>query len=147
MRPHSIELFEKTYLASIALSIASTVFTWSEVTASMRAASSSGVALGSSGMIASVAISNLVSLLLWYFVARRASNIAKWIYVVITAIGLLMVLNLLVGSTNGIRLAMVSGLIVTALQVFAAWLLFKPDAAAWLESEGANGPGDPSTFE
>ena len=147
MRPQSIELFEKVYLGSIGLSIVSTVLTWSEVTASIQTASSNGVALGLSGMIASVAISNLVSLLLWFFIARRASNIAKWIYVVITAIGLLMMLNLLVNPVNGFRLTMIGGLIVTALQVFAAWLLFKPDAAAWLESKGANGPGDPSTFD
>ena len=42
---------------------------------------------------------------------------------------------------------MIGGFVATALQVFAAWLLFKPDAVAWLESKGANGPGDPDTFD
>ena len=147
MRPQSIELFEKVYLASIAVGLVNTALSWSQLTASVQQANAGNVVLGSGAMIVSIALGFVISLLLWFFIARRASNIAKWIYVVITAIGVFGLLSSLANPLAPKGLAMIGGLAATALQVFATWLLFKPDAAAWLESKGANGPGDPTTFD
>ena len=147
MRPQSIERFEKVYLGSIALGLVNTALNWGELTASVQKATTGGVVLGPSVMIVSIALGLVISLLLWFFIVRRASNVAKWIFVVITAIGVFGVLSSLVNPSAPKGLAMIGGLAATALQVFAAWLLFKPDAAEWLESKGASGAGDPSTFD
>ena len=148
MRPQSIELFEKVYLGSIGVGLVNTALSWGALTASVQAASLKGAAaLGSGLMIGSIAFGLIISLLLWFFIARRASNVAKWIYVVITAIGVFGVLSSLANPLAPKGLTMIGGMIATALQVFGAWLLFKPDAVAWFESKGADGPGDPSTFD
>ena len=44
-------------------------------------------------MIVSIVVGAVISLLLWYFVARQAAVVAKWIVVVFFAIGLLVVLS------------------------------------------------------
>ena len=147
MRPQSIELFEKVYLGSIALGLVNTAFSWGALTASLKTVGDGAMTMGPGVMVGSIALSLVISLLLWFFIARRASNVAKWIYVVITAIGVFGVLSSLANPLTPKGLTMIGGFVATALQVFAAWLLFKPDAAAWLESKGANGPGDPDTFD
>ena len=147
MRPQSIELFEKVFLGSIALGLVNTALSWGALTASLQGAGNPAATMGPSLMIFSIALSLVISLLLWFFIARRASNVAKWIYVVITAIGVFGVLSSLANPLMPKGLTMIGGFVATGLQVFAAWLLFKPDAVAWLESKGATGPGDPSTFD
>lgn len=94
-----------------------------------------------------VVVGILVPLLLWYFIARRASNVAKWIYVVLTALGLLGFVSSLANPLVAKGVITVLGLNTVGLQFYAAWLLFRPDASAWLDSRGANGPGDPKSFE
>ena len=79
-----------------------------------------------------MAISLLIPLLLWYFIARRASNIAKWILVVMTLLGLLFV-NLDAGQLGS--LAGIASLTVTILQLVAIVLLFRADARAWLSDD------------
>jgi hypothetical protein len=147
MRPQSIELFEKVYLGSIALGLVNTALSWGALTATLQNAGNAAVAMGPGLMIMSIAISLVISVLLWFFIARRASNIAKWIYVVITAIGVFGVISSLANPLAPKGVTMIGGFVATGLQVFAAWLLFKPDSVAWLESKGENGPGDPSTFD
>ena len=147
MRPQSIELFEKVYLGSIALGLVNTALSWGALTASLKTVSDGAMKMGPGVMVGSIVIGLVISLLLWFFVARRASSVAKWIFVVITAIGVFGVLSSLANPLTPKGLTMIGGMIATALQVFAAWLLFRPDAVAWLESKGENGPGDPSTFD
>jgi drug/metabolite transporter (DMT)-like permease len=79
-----------------------------------------------------MAISLLIPLLLWYFIARRASNIAKWILVVMTLLGLLFV-NLDPGQLGS--LAGIASLAVTILQLVAIVLLFRADARTWLSDD------------
>ena len=147
MRPKSIELFEKVYLGSLALGLVNTVVNWGQLVASAEKAGAGAASVGSGIMIGSIVGGMAISLLLWFFIARRASNVAKWIFVVLTAIGIFGVLTSLISPDAPKGAAMIGGVIATALQVYAAWLLFRPDAAAWLDSKGTNGPGDPSTFE
>ena len=147
MRPQSIELFEKVYLGAIGVGLVNTALSWGALAASVQNAGGSAAALGPRLMIGSIAIGLVISLLLWFFIARRPSNVAKWIYVVITAIGVFGVLSSLANPLAPRGVTMIGGFVATGLQVFAAWLLFRPDAVAWLESKGADGPGDPSTFD
>ena len=146
MRPASINLFEKLYLAAIALGIVEVVFGWSGLVAEARARLPQAREMAETVAATSAVVGILISLLLWFFVVRRPSVIAKWIVVLFAAISLYSLLGAVVaGGSSAMRIAL--GFAGTVLQVFAAWLLFKPDAKAWLESRGAEGPSDPTTFE
>ena len=147
MRPKSIEMFEKVYLGAIAIGLVNTVISWSQVSAILADPRMRAVGMGSGTLVFGVVVGMLIPLLLWYFIARRASNVAKWIYVVLTALGLFGYLSSLANPLVPKGLITVLGLVTVGLEVYAAWLLFRPDAAAWLESKGADGPGDPTAFE
>lgn len=147
MRPQSIQLFEKVYLGAIAIGLVNTVLSWSQVDAMLADPRMQAAGLGTGTLVFGLIVGILVPLLLWYFIARRASNIAKWIYVVLTALSVFGFLSALANPMVPKGLVTVLGALATGLQVYGAWLLFRPDAAAWLDSKGAEGPGDPKTFD
>ena len=147
-RPHSIELFEKSYLASIAVSTIALALGWSTISSRLEGdLGGASASAGSTIIIGSIVVGYVVSLLLWFLIARRASNVAKWILVVLTAIGLFGTLTTLFVPSEPKDLNFALNALATAIGVYAAWLLFRPDAVAWLESRGASGPADPTTFD
>ena len=146
MRPHSIVLFEKLYLAAIVIGILNTVLSWSQVNAMIADPRIQAAGMGSGTLMFGLIVGLLIPILLWYFIARRASNVAKWIYVVLTALGLFGFLTSLANPMASKGLIMLLGAVAMVLQLYAAWLLFRPDAVAWLDSKGASGPPDPDTF-
>lgn len=93
-----------------------------------------GVALG---------IGFALSILLWYFVARKASNIAKWIYVMVMGFGAVSTLTSLNDPTSPTGLALAISLVSTALTALSILLLFRPDARTWFGKDAV----DPRTFE
>ena len=144
MRPQSIELFEKVYLGALAISLISVALSWSETVLEFDARlPGNGAAFAAGAM----AIGFALSLLLWWLIARRASNPAKWVLVVLTAIGLFMFLSSLFLPTVPKDLNFAVSTVTNLLGVYAVWLLFRPDAVAWLDSKGIDGPGDPATFD
>ena len=148
MRPQSIELFEKVYLASIAISLVAVAVGWQRLTAESHAR----LATVSEGTVQGVLIGTAVlvfgiALLLWYYIARKARNVAKWVLVILTALGVYTTLKEIVFSTVPKDLYFAFNAASTLLGVYAVWLLFRPDAVAWLKSKGADGPGDPKTFD
>ena len=148
MRPQSIELFEKVYLASIAISLVAVAVGWQRLTAESHArlaTVSEGTVQGV--LIGTAALVFAISLLLWFLVARKASNVAKWSLVALTAWGVYSLLKEIVFSTVPKELDLALNAVSTLLGVYAVWLLFRPDAVAWLKSKGADGPGDPKTFD
>ena len=147
MRPKSIELFEKVYWGGTALGLVIAALNWGNVTATFNTPEARSLGMGSGFLIGTIVVNLIISLLVWYFIARRASNVAKWIYMALTAIGLFIVLRSLANPTAANGLPLAGNLVVIGLQLYCAWLLFKPDAVAWLESRGADGPGDPTTFD
>lgn len=91
--------------------------------------------LGSGFLVGTTVFSLAVMLLLWYFVSRRASNIARWILVVFTLLGLLF----LPGSLGLFgTLATILTLAITALQLAAIYYLFQPDAKAFFAGGARN---------
>lgn len=147
MRPPSIILFEKVFLAAIVLGLVNSLLFWGSMTEVLDDPAMKAAGMGTGFMLFSVLIGTAISLLLWYFIARRASNVAKWIFVVILALGVFgMVANLTNPAVpKGAQL--VGGFVSLLLQLYAGWLLFKPDAKAWLESRGTEGASDPSVFD
>jgi glucan phosphoethanolaminetransferase (alkaline phosphatase superfamily) len=138
MRPASIVNFERLYLGALALGVANTILSWDQALASIRAQPNSAV-LGPNFLLITAVAGVLIQLLLWYFIARRASVVAKWIFVVLFVIGLVAFVAGLArtgfpGGVEGIL-----GVLTMLMQVAAVWMLFRPDANAWF-SDGRGGP-------
>ena len=126
MRPTSIVLFERLFLLSLAIALVNGFLQYDALVAQVgNDPALAQLGWGSGAILVVMAISLLIPLLLWYFIARRASNIAKWILVVMT---------LLDAGQLG-SLAGIASLAVTILQLVAIVLLFRADARAWLSDD------------
>jgi len=133
MRPSSIIRFDRLYLASIVFGLIATILEWPAMTARLEG-DPQLAALAPMPLIVAVGaqvIGIALSLLLWFFVTRRASNVARWIVVVFTVLS---VGALLYGISNGAIDNGVAGftqMLATALGVVATVNLFRADAVAW----------------
>jgi hypothetical protein len=144
MRPASIVQFERFYLGAMGVGLINNVLSWNQTQAMMADPALNPAGFGSGFQLGIMAISIAISLLLWYFIAKRGSNIAKWILVVLFGIGLIGILMSLSTMMAMGPIAMVLSLVGFAMQAYAVFMLFKPDAVAWLE--GGAGPTNPDTF-
>jgi hypothetical protein len=146
-RPASIVLFEKLYLVVIVIGIVGVGLSWNSLSA--MAGNQPGVPESAAQgiLIGALAFGFLVPLLLLYFIARRASNVAKWIFVVLTAFSVYSFITTISNPAvpKGVLLAI--NAVNLLLTLYCAWLLFKPDAKAWLESRSTDGSADPTTLE
>lgn len=147
MRPASIVGFERFFLASLALGLINSVLSYRSSMALVQADPAMvEMGFGSGFIITTLAFGFGIPLLLWFLIARKASNVAKWIVVVLTAIGMLsIVMSFSTLAERGSVTVLIS-LVTLALQLFAIYLLFRPDAKAWLESKGKIGTTDPGIF-
>lgn len=143
-RPPSIILFERLFWSSILVSVVTTIVTWSNMAAEFDREAGAGRSAGSFGVVFVILVISLaIVLALWYAIARRGSNVAKWIYVVLTAIGTLQALAALFGPAETGALSLAGSLLSTALSVASAAMLFRADAVAWLSGKP---PVDPGVF-
>lgn len=143
MRPQSIVMFERLFLAALAISAISTFIVYDGVARALATdASMQQLGLGSGFLIGLLVASFAIYLLLWYLIAHKAANVAKWILVVLVALGILTSLPGLLQASFDV--AMLSGLAALALEVGAVACLFRGDASAWLRGEQAAGP---ATFD
>lgn len=125
MRPQSITIFERLFFTGLAVSIANFAMTFS----SMSEATVAGLSVTTTPLIAGFCIGTAIYLLLWYFIARRASNIARWVLAVVFTIGLVGLPSIIappMGQTKLLALA------VTVLHLVAIISLFQKSASAWL---------------
>lgn len=127
-RPRSIVMFERLYLAAIAIGLLTTAFLWSSLRQKVAAQEAM---LGSWFLPATIVIGFAISLALWYFIARRGSVVAKWIATVLVALGIAGVLFTMLMGRYSWDASGVIGLIRVALQIGAIWFLFRPDNRAW----------------
>ncbi len=148
MPPPSITRFSRLFLISVGIGLINTVLSFSK-TQAMLAADPEMAELGlGSGFIMSIAFIGLaIPLLLWFFIARRASNFSKWILVVLTGLGLLMMPSTLSSADQIGYVWLFLAIAVTALQLMAIYYLFRADAREWLEGDKKRGQVDPTTFD
>ena len=147
VRPHSIIRFERFFLASLVLSLINMIISFSH---SMKLLNADPIIGGTNYaavmLILTLGISLGIQLLLWFFIARKASNVAKWILVVLTVLGIVTSIPSLGAlASQGIGILTIA-VIITSLQIIAVIHLFRPDAKAWLESGGKTGP-DANVFD
>lgn len=135
MKPKSIQAFDRLYLGALAVGAINNVLHWDVSRAALQA--QPAMPFGPAFLAVTTAIGFLIPLLLWYFVSRRASTIAKWILVVLFVIGLIgFAVGIAGGAATAGGLAVMIGVIATALQAAAVWMLFRPDATAWFSGRG-----------
>lgn len=142
MRPASIIMFERLYLGSVGISVVSVVIGFQAIGADF--AQEPGIAelgLGSGFLGAFMAIGLGISLLLWWLIAYKASNVAKWILIVLTGLGLISVPGTFLGPWDA---ATILSLASYALTIGAIVYLFADDAKAWFRGERS---ADPTAFD
>jgi chromate transport protein ChrA len=133
-RPVSIVNFERVVLASLALGIAGTFLARDVMLAE---ATKQGV--GSGFVFGVQAVMIAINLALLWFVARKASPVAKWIYVVLTAVfTVLGVIGLFNPDSPLSTLSRIIAAVGYGLSLISIWLLFRPDSNAWF-SDGRGG--------
>ena len=141
LRPRSIINFERCYLGSLLLGFVTLALTWNtQIEALQRtpATAQMGDNFIYTSLLGGITLGAVITLLLWYFAARRASVVAKWIIVVFFALGALSLLRQLAAGTIPSGLGGVLSIANFVLQAVAVWLLFKPDAKAWFATRGAS---------
>lgn len=144
MRPKSIILFERLYLASLVIMTINFFWSFDGMVAQIQRDPAMGsLGWGEGAMIAIFAVSLTISLLLWFFAAHRKSVIAKWILVIFAMIGLVSLFGTF-GSVSAVQL--IAPVLVTALQTAATILLFRADAKAWF-AENDLDEVDPAAFD
>lgn len=131
MRPKSIVLFERVELLAILLGIAGAALGMERTVAMVRQ-----FGFGMGFVVVVQAVSVAVMLLLLYFIARRGSIVAKWIFVVFVVLG---AINILL-NFNVVLAQGTSAIVSVAqmlLQLFGVFLLFRPDTGPWFDDRAA----------
>ena len=135
MRPPSIVMFERLFLASVVLSVASFAIGFGDFSAQVaNDPAMQQLGLGDGFVIGLAAAGYAIYLLLWYLIARKAANWAKWVLVLVLVLSLLSLPGALTRPWN---LSTLSAVAIFALQVAAVVFLFRPDAKEWLGGKGA----------
>jgi len=136
--------FERLLWTSFAISVVTTFLAWNDMMAEIErgaAGMRSSTAIGITVVILAVTLAILLAL--WFAIARRGSNVAKWIYVVLIALGTLQTIASLFQPNSLSGLWLGTTLLTTALSVASAAVLFRADAVAWLTGKP---PVDPGVF-
>ncbi|MDH7638849.1 hypothetical protein [Sphingomonas oryzagri] len=143
MRPRSILLFERIFLVYVLSGLASGIWSMLHISSFVPAGMPPRMmAAMPVFMIGGVIGTLVVDLLLWFFIARRGADIARWIFVILFALGVVGVLRSLFGHPQFMLPAMVMLITVARLVLdgICTALLFRPDAVRWFK--GQRMPGD-----
>jgi len=135
MQPPSILRFSRFFLISLGLAAALTVMTFDSLKASLIRQDPAAASLGDGVLGMSIALGLGVMVVLWYLIARRGSNIAKWVLVALTAVSIFLQLPKLGAVAANLDLVAVLSLLAAAGQIYAIAMLFRADARAWLGRE------------
>jgi prolipoprotein diacylglyceryltransferase len=131
-------VFERIFLVYVLVGVASGIWSMLHISSFLPAGMPQPMlAAMPMFMIGGVIGTIVVDLLLWFFIARRGADIARWIFVVLFALGAVGVLRSLLGHPQVVLPATV--MLVSALRLvldgICTALLFRPDAARWFKGE------------
>ncbi|MDB5703610.1 MAG: hypothetical protein JWN66_726 [Sphingomonas bacterium] len=127
-RPRSIVMFERCYLAAFVIGALNTILAWSSTRAQLQ---QQEAVLGAWFLPAVTLIGFGITLLLWYLIARKGSQFAKWAATVFLVLGLLGLAITLPFGTYPKGINGVLGIVTTAFQAISVWFIFRPDTAEW----------------
>ena len=150
MRPQSIVRFELAYLGSVVLWLVNLALGWKARLGTLEsnpafAGNPQMAELAQTMMIGTTVVMLVLWLLLWYFTARRASEVAKWVIVALFGLSVIGLPFTLMSYPVVGALSTVLSLAAFALTAYSVWLLFRPDARAWFA--GDTSESDAAPFE
>ena len=147
MKPVSIQRFTQCLLGSVAISLIQ-IWNGFDHMRETVVANPEAAAISDEVLVAGSVIGIGVLLLLWFLIAMRASSVARWVLVALTAIGLLSVPSVLAKAKGdgAVDLALAIGAIT--LQLGAVGMLFTHESRDWLagrthsdsDDRSGNGP-------
>jgi hypothetical protein len=135
MQPRSIALFSWLFLASLALTAALSAFSFSALKAALVRQDPGAAGLGDGVLILAVAVALAALVVLWFLIAHRASNIAKWLLVAFTLVSLALQPPRLMAILSSLDPVALLGLLAALGQLIAIAFLFRTDAREWLGRE------------
>jgi len=134
-KPKSITTFNRLNLAATLVGI---VNIFAHYTLLRNLAISDGAS--PAGPILGVFFLIISYLIFWLFIYRRGSNIAKWLFVALTAVSVAMIpFNLRGVIAVGVVYAVID-CIAFVLQIAAAAVLFRSDVKAWVAPKAVDCP-------
>ncbi len=86
----------------------------------------------------SIVVEAAIMLLLWYLIAVEAKDWARWLYIVLTAVAIVMIIVIMIEATTVFVLTALSYISVFA-SVAAAGFLLRIDAMLWCAKSAAIG--------
>lgn len=131
-RPKSILWFERFFIASVITATIDLFIHWEDY-AFDEEFDAQAQQIYTVVMMLGLVVSYAVQIVLWYFAAYRASNIARWILVILTALSLLGI-AIYIQDYSGSELVF---MIVTQCLMFASILfLFLGGSPEWFRTKG-----------
>lgn len=140
MRPKSIVTFERLALLAVVVAILVTALTWNGNAAAYRRSG-----YGPEILWLMTAAEFAIGLLLIFLISRKGNGIAKWILVILTALGVIE-LGLGIGDRLGGGWVGIAEIAKMLLLVAAVSFLFRADAKPWFRRRLA-GEGQPDGRE
>lgn len=141
-RPKSIVAFERAFWTSFAVGLFGGILSWNDVLAVyQREPSIAAMGFGSGLLIAMWGTSFAFQLFFWYLIARKRSNVVRWVYVVLAGIGIISTLATMNDQAMPGGVSKIFSLASSAVTVLAIFFLFRPDASDWLTKKQHVDPG------
>lgn len=126
-RPKDIEWFAYIQLGVIAVGFLNSVINWDALIS--MPGNSAGMQIGT------LLFSYAITFTLLYFIVMRASNVARWIFVVINGLGLLMMVPILMSDMMPIPGGKLMPAVLTVASLASFWFLFTPAARRWFSKD------------
>lgn len=135
MKPDSIRKFDIFFLASVAMSVASSLLNFDTQVEALKVAWEPQGLQDYAGtfVFVTLAVAFAVNMLLWYLASRFRQGWVKWVlifFIAYTLITTVAALNMGVGSVS------ITGAITILLKIVAVYFLFQTDAKEWFASKG-----------
>ena len=136
MRPQSLVWFDRLYLGSLAVAMVSSAARFSD-SQKLLVKNGSTAVLGSSFLFITLGFSWAINLLIWYFISRRGSNIARWIWTVMMGFSLLALPVSLMQYSSGMLTAsrLITMALTYGLNIGAVYCTFRADAKPWFAKQ------------
>ncbi|PXA83305.1 hypothetical protein DMC47_43930 [Nostoc sp. 3335mG] len=135
MRPESIRWFERVYIGRIVFGLAITIYSAYWASRTFGDYPPAGYLPGWIG-VGAVMVSLLCNLLLLYFIGRRASRVATWIFIAGAVLVLISVVRMVIAPNFFPAVFKMGSLFGVGLDFTMIMLLFQPDSREWFERGG-----------
>ncbi|MBA2934280.1 hypothetical protein HZF05_09225 [Sphingomonas sp. CGMCC 1.13654] len=135
MRPESIRWFERVYIGRIVVGLAVTVYSAYWASRTFGDYPPAGYLTGWIG-IGTVMLGLMCNGLLLYFIGRRASRVAKWIFIAGAVLGMISVFRVVIAPNFFPAIFKIGSLFLVGLDFTMIMLMFQPDSRDWFERRG-----------